>query len=392
MPPNLKRWLIELADGSGERTLIKIAIFCIAMSVMSTCLVAMYVEGSGDYDYDTINAYRSQLTDFSGGQLVNDTPWVLNGVFTPFTPGSIPDSEIPNHIERDGNRTTGWLFGQKITNYQYLGQVADIKLDPNQKSNQLLTVGNPVDYSFQNGRSWWNGGNEWGVSIVDADIIRWFSQTTGIGDISEDYGYEITTGAANNWNYTGYRYTFDPVLPFNDSQASTKDGRLSVVWYQIPGDTGLSGALEIYADKDHEQIKLGRISANDIIHAFRSSEGYVQIFDFNFEGTHLNLTIRFDPTVYNNYNTLQAAWDAGSWSMAVSSASAGNFFDIENSNAFNVTAGSAFDTFIQIYTFDYPHFENTWVEFVMWLLVGLPMTMGLLFITMRLVGGVFKIF
>ena len=78
--------------------------------------------------------------------------------------------------------------------------------------------------------------------------------------------------------------------------------------------------------------------------------------------------------------------------MAIASASAGNFFDVENSNAFSVTAGSAFDTFIKIYTFDYPEFENGWVNFIMWLLVGLPMTMGLLFITLRLVGGVFKIF
>ena len=380
-----------MADQGDAHTLIVIAIFCIAMSVMSTCLVSMFVSGSSDYDYDTINAYRSDLTSFSGGQLVNDTPWVLNGVYTPFTPGSIPDEDIPDHIERDGGRTTGWLFGQKITNYPYLGEVADIKLDKNQKSNQLLTVGNPTEYEYRNGKSWWNGGNEWGVTVLDPSLVRWFSQTTGIGDIDENYGYETVSGAANNWNYTGYRYTFDPVLPFS-SQASAKDGRLSLVWYQIPGDTGLSGALEIYADKDHEQIKLGSISARDIINTFRSSEGYVQTFDFDFEGTHLNLTIRFDPTVYSSYSTLQQAWDDGAWAMAISSASAGNFFDVENSNAFNVTAGSMLDTFVQIYTFEYPHFDNSWMEFIMWILVGLPMTLGMLLITMRLVGGVFKIF
>jgi len=382
-------------DQSGEHTLIKIAIFCIAMSVMSTCLVTMYVGGSGDYDYDTINAYRTELTTFSGGQLVNDNPWVLNGVYTPFTPGSIADEDIPDHIERDGGQTTGWLFGEKITTYQYLGEVADIKLDPNQKSNQLLTIGDPYDYEYRNGKSWWNGGNDYGVTIIDSNFIKWnaakYFGWTGLVNLDENYGYETTSGSANNWNYTGYRYTFDPVLPFN-SEASAKDGRLSLVWYQIPDDTGLSGALEIYGGKNNEQVKLGRISATDIINTFRSSEGYVQVFDFNFEGTHLNLTIRFDPTVYNSYDTLQQAWDDGAWSMAISSASAGNFFDVESSNAFNVTAGSMLDTFIQIYTFDYPHFEDSWVEFIMWLLVGLPMTLAMLFITMRLVGGVFKIF
>ena len=369
-------------------TLMKVAIFCIAMSVLSTVMITSYVSGSSDYDYDTINAYRAELQTFSGGQLVNDNPWVLNGVYTPFTPGSIPDSEIPDHIERDGDRTTGWLFGEKITNYPYLGKVADIKLDPSQKSNQLLTVGNPYDYQYANGKEWWAGNNPAGVDLsgVGKFFITLFGNEPG-----EDYGVIYSSGSANNWSYTGYRYTFDPVLPFS-SEASSKDGRLSLVWYQIPNDTGLSGALEIYGDKNHEQIKLGSISARDIIDVFRSSEGYAQVFDFDFEGTHLNLTIRFDPTVYNNYSTLQAAWDAGSWSMAVSSASAGNFFDVESSNAFNTTAGSAIDTFIQIYTFEYPHFEDTWIEWIVWMLVGLPMTMGLLFITLRLVGGVFKIF
>ena len=254
-------------DQSGEHTLIKIAIFCIAVSVISTCLVTMYNGGSGDYDYDTINAYRSKLSTFSGGQLVNDNPWVLNGVYTPFTPGTIADEDIPDHIERDGGRITGWLFGDNITTYQYLGEVADIKLDPNQKSNQLLTVGDPYDYEYRNGKAWWNGGNDLGIIIVDSDVIKWnavkYFGWTGLVNLDENYGYETLSGSANNWNYTGYRYTFDPVLPFN-SQASAKDGRLSLVWYQIPDDSGLSGALEVYADKDHEQIKLGRSTVERI--------------------------------------------------------------------------------------------------------------------------------
>lgn len=378
-----------MAEGGGEKTLIKIAIFCIAMSMISTVLVTVYVAGSSDYDYDTISMYRSQLADFSGGQLVNDNPWVLSGCYTPFTPGSVPDSDIPNHIEDDNGQSIGWLFGESIA-YPYIGEVARIKLDPSQKSNQLLTIGDTTDYQYQNGKEIWAGGNEYGIDLsgFGKDIIRFFGQTPG-----DDYGVIYASGTANNWNYTGYRYVFDPVLPFS-SEGSSKDGRLSIVWYQIPGDTGLSGALEIYgADKSNNQIKLGSISASEIIQAFRATTGYVQVFDFDFDGTHLNLTIQFDPTVYNSYSSLQAAWNAGSWSMAISTASAGNFFDVENSNAFNATAGSMLDTFIDIYTFDYPHFNNnSWAEFLLWMLIGLPMTLAILFISLRLVGGVFKIF
>lgn len=385
-----------MAEDSGEKTLMKVAIFCIAMSIMSTCLVSLYVAGSSDYDYDTIVAYRSQLVDFSGGQLTNDNPWVLNGVYTPFVPSGVAPEDIPNHIERDGNNSSGWLYGEKIEDYAYLSQVADIKLDPNQKSNTLLTIGDPFNYEYRNGKSWWNGGEgSDGWVLWNADFARTLFGWTG--GIDDNYGYEMTSGTAGTWSYTGYRYTFDPVLPFS-SEASAKDGRLSIVWYQIETNSGLSGALEIYGSRGTDQIKLGSISSSDIISTFfMSSEGYVHVFDFNFEGTHLNLTIRFDPTIYNQYDTLQDAWDAGAWSMAISSVSAGNFFDVENSNAFNVTAGSMLDTFVQIYTFDYPHkigndSMSGWTEVIMWLLVGLPMTLAMLFITMRLVGGVFKIF
>lgn len=378
-----------MGDNSGDAILVKIAIFCIGMSMMVTALCVLFIPNTPDYSNDTITLYRSQLSEFSGGQLVNDNPWVLQEVLTPFQPETTSQEDIPNHISDDHGQSIGWLFGSRILEYQYIGEVAHIKLNPNQKSNQLLTMGDPTDYSFQNGKEWWAGGNDFGIDLSGwgKDLIRLWGNTPG-----DDYGVIYTSGTANNWNFTGYMYVFDPVLPYS-SEGSTKDGRLYIVWYQIQDDSGLSGALEVYgATKSQNQVKLGSISASEIITAFRSSVGYVQVFDFDFEGTHLNLTIQFDPTVYSTYNTLQQAWDAGAWSMAVSSASAGNFFDIEHSNSFDSTVGAMFDTFIDIYTFNYPTFDNEWMNFVLWMLIGLPMTLALLLIVKSTIGGVVKLF
>lgn len=383
--------------GMGDdNQLMKVAVFCIAFSILSTVLASMYILGNGDYDYDTMSAYQTELTEFSGGQLVNNTPWVLTAVYTPFVPGSVPDDQIEDHIEYDKGRTTGWLFGEKIEDYPGLNEVADIKLDPDKKSNQLLTVGNPYSWEYETGREWWAGDNPYGIDLAPAGgflINAWnyITQNELYTDTS-GYGVIYNSGTANNWNYTGYRYVFDPTLPFS-GQGSTTDGRLSIVWYDIVTDTGLSGALEIYSDANHEQVLLGRISALDIIAAMQSTTGYTGVYDFNFEGTTLNLVIRFPPTVYNSYNSLKDAWDAGAWSMAIASPSAGNFFDVDNSNAFSITAGSAFDTFIDIFTFKTPEFTNEpWAAVILWLMCGLPMTLGMLCVTMRLVGGVFKIF
>lgn len=379
-----------------DNQLMKVAVFCIAFSIISTVLASMYILGSGDYDYDTLSGYRNDLAEFSGGQLVNDTPWVLTAVYTPFTPGTIPDSEITNHIEYDNGRTTGWLYGEKITDYPGINEAVDIKLDPDKKSNQLLTVGNPYSWEYRGEKEWWAGNNQWGIDIsgigdVGRNIYGFFTGQDP-DEIDPYYRYTTETGTANNWNYTGYRYVFDPTLPLS-SGGDTVDGRLSLVWYDIRTDTGLSGALEIYTDRNHEQVLLGRISSTEILSAFQTTSGYASVFDFKFEDTTLNLVIRFLPTVYNSYSSLKDAWDDGAWSMSISSPSAGNFFDVENSNAFNITAGSAFETFIDIFTFKTPEFtDDPWVSVILWLMCGLPMTLGMLCVTMRLIGGVFKIF
>lgn len=384
-----------MAQGGGDdSTLMKVAVFGITMSIMATCMVTWFINGSSDYSYDEINAYKSQLVDYSGGQLVNDTPWVLTAVYTPFIPSQVAEEDIPSHIEYDNGRG-GWLFGEKITDYPGIGEAVDIKFDKNQKSNQLLTVGDPTSYTYEAGREWWAGGNDFGIDLspIGKYYIGFVDKITGRGDTTEGYGVIYETVEAGNWNYQGYRYTFDPTLPFKSSETSVKDGRLSLVWYDMADDTGLSGALEVYGSDGSEQILLGRYSAYDIVSQFQSSMGYVNTLNFNFGDTHLHLTIRFSPTVYNKYTSLIEAWNDGAWTLAISSASAGNFFDVENSTAFSATAGTAFDTFVQIFTFKTPQFEDDpWINTILWLLVGLPMSIALLCVTMRVVGGVFRIF
>lgn len=385
-------------DSGDAHTLTKIAVFCICMSMIVTIMVSVYVNGTGDYDYDTIEYYQSQLYDYTGGQLVNATPWMLTAVYTPATPGAYDTAdELKAHTDPDG-----WLYGSSITGYSYIGEATGVRLDKDYKSNQYLTVGTPYNYDYKVGEETWHDVGDSairfltrGTSGVD-DVIAGLKKL-GLVNESSRPGYNYYSGTANNWNYTGYRYVFDPMLPFS-SGASSKDGTLSIVWYSFDNESGISGGLQIYKNgrtpSTDDTILLAQYSASDIIAGYQSSSGYATTYDFDFDGTHLNLSIGFDYDAVSKYGSLRAAWDEGAWDMAISSASAGNYFDVENSNAFSATAGTAFDTFIQIYTFQYYEFEgeDSWVNIFLWLLIGLPMTMALLLITMRTIGGVFKIF
>lgn len=365
---------------SDDGTLIKIAVFGITMSIMCTVMISIVFssDADGDYDFDTIQQYRDDLSKFTGESMLNKTPWVLTSVNTPW----LPEDGVEGHLSDDG-----WLYGESITAseedpedptipyYSYIGQSANIKLDPEHKSSILISVGEATyDYEYVDGVKWWADEDGW-----------WSKITKPVGEFFGADQYEYATGTAHTWDYTGYRYVFDPTLPFADTQTqSVKDGALSVVWYSYNGQEGLSGALDVYGG----EVLLASYSAADIISAYDSTTGYAIHYDFDFEGTALDLYIQFDEDDIQAGMPLMEAWTTGEWSMAISSETVGNFLDIENSTSYSVTGGSMIRTFIQIYTLSLPNIHNDWMNVILWLLVGLPMTLSLALITLRVMSAV----
>lgn len=379
--------------GSDDATLMKVAVFGITMSIMCTAMIAVVFasDAQGDYDFETIQDYRDDLSSFTGESMLSKTPWVLSGVYTPWM---ITDGVEEGHVTDDG-----WLYGEAITAsaedpddptipyYPYIGEVSGIKLDPSQKSSVLLSVSDDTyEYVYANGLQWW--AQTYGIPehlIVGAGG---YLLHEGIISLADLLGIDTNTYESTNvgvWNYTGYRYVFDPTLPFADeTTASVKDGALSLVWYSYNGDEGLSGALDVYGGN----VLLASYSAADIIEAYDSSSGFAVHYDFDFEGTMLDLYIQFDEDVIESGVPLIQAWTEGDWSMAISSETVGNFLDVENSTSYSVTGGSMVRTFIDIYTLSLPNIDNEWMNIILWLLVGLPMTLSLALITLRIMSAV----
>lgn len=336
-----------------DATLMKVAIFGITVSLMCTLGISIMLAETGDYDYEDIQAYRNDLISFSGESMVNQTPWVLVHVFTPWDPS----------LESSSHYSDGWLYGQDLTDYPDLMKSADIHMDPDRKSTVPMTYTREVaSFEQQDGTKWW----------ADIPIIGYIGTSLGF----DPYTYK--TVVANNFNFTGLRYVLDPTLPFSD-ETSVRDGSLSLVWYTYNGQEGLSGGLDVYGGN----IRLASYSAADIIADYNETSAYASVYDFDFEGTHLNLSIRFDANVIEEGTPLMQAWTEGSWSFAISSVSAGNFLDVENSTAYANSVGNMVDTFVQIFTFSVPDLGNQWAGMVLWLICGLPMTIAMLCVTLR---------
>lgn len=354
-----------MASYGDDATLMKVAIFGITISLMCTLGISLMLVETGDYDYEDIQAYRNDLISFSGESMVNNSPWVLTHVYTPWNPTLDPSTHFDD----------GWLYGEEIEGYPDLNESADIHMDPEQKSSVPITfTREAASYNQQTGTEWW----------ANIPVINWIGEALGFDP------YTYSNVVANNWNYTGYRYVLDPTLPFAESTTSTRDGSLSLVWYNYNGQEGLSGGLDIYGGKagsSSDMIKLASYSAADIIADYNDGSSYATVYDFDFEGTHLNLSIRFDPLVIENGTPLMQAWTEGSWSFAISSVSAGNFLDIENSVSYSNSVGSMIDTFIKIFTFSVPDLGNSWAGMILWLMCGLPMTIAMLCVTLRVINS-----
>ena len=367
-----------MASYGDDATLMKIAVFGLAMSIICTMGIQIMFVETGDYDYEQIQAYRNDLIEFSGDTMINENPWVLTHVYTPWDPSS---------MEADSKHyDDGWLHGDDMGETgkpyaQYIGEAVDIPMDPQQKSSVPITFTKErATFSQVSGLKWW--GN---IPVI-GNLL-----TVGAAYVGID-PFEHSDVIANNWNYTGYRYVMDPVLPFKEgNEASVRDGSLSLVWYSYNGQEGISGGLDIYGGKSgssSDTVLLASYSATDIINDYNLASNYASVYDFDFSGTHLSLSIKFNAAALNSGIPLMQAWTEGKWTYAISSVSAGNFLDIDNSTSYTDTMGSMLDTFIKIYTFSLPDFNNEWAAMILWLMVGLPMTIALLCVTMRLMNAI----
>ena len=120
---------------------MKVAVVGITFSIICTIGLALMLNYGGDYDYDTISEYRNDLAQFTGKSMINETPWVLSHVYTPF---ETTDTLSPEHVDDDG-----WLFGEEISDYAYIGEVANIKLNSGQKSSIPIFISLSNQFNHQ---------------------------------------------------------------------------------------------------------------------------------------------------------------------------------------------------------------------------------------------------
>lgn len=263
---------------------------------------------------------------FTGQSRSNEAVWCLTGIYTPYTGGTY------------GHTEDGWLYGTKVRSYE-----------PSQ-----IPAADPTHYTveLQNGFYKYTAASEGYGGHEVGDLY-----TAVCMDVSERSTIFFTQSGRQDdgqffyYDYTGYRYAFQPMANYEAQNSSgevvpivAKTTSLSLIWYSYYTAQGISGNL-ILSGSD---AGLSYIGASEIIRAYNDTTG-TATFDMRFNGLDMHIYIRMIP-FYTQTMSIADAFNAGYWEVMVSSPST-------DSRAYT-NPGSSFsfynilDTVVKLFTFN----------------------------------------
>lgn len=366
--------------GGDDRLQIELAVFGVVISIVVSALLPVLVPvNPAGYSLEDIYAERSSLELYTGESMINQAPYKLQHVYTPYTVGQ------EYHLTEEG-----WLYGSELTDNGQPSYVIDgkeqiglteIRLDPSKKSTVPLYQGDNVATSTVKVSVTGSTGDVW------QDIINGIIKLVTFG--SE--GWQVTEEFREypTWAFSGYRYELDPMLristhdtdgnPQTDTRA-VDDAKLSIVWYDLDGQEGISGGLVLYNSKTN--AILASYTAAEIVAQYNPMSQNAAKFKLDFDGTPVNMWIKFDPDVIINNLDLSQSFSLGKWTVAFTSTSADLYLDLQNSNSFASSLGSMLETYIGIFTMSLPQLSAEW-NLVLWVVCVMPMGLAVILFLSR---------
>lgn len=374
------------SGGGDDRLQVGLAVWGIVISiVVSIMLPIIFPVSATGYELEDIYAERSSLEMYTGESMINQAPFKLQHVYTPYTVGE------EYHFTEEG-----WLYGTELVDgegnpsyvidgVQQIGLTSGIRLDPSHKSNVPLSQSQSYDVELVKYRTLdFLGGGFWQGLAEDVLSFVGFLQPVKVGDdvMLNYYAWDTVTYQA--WNFSGYRYELDPMLRINtENGTSTKavdDAKLSIVWYDLDGQEGISGGLVLYNDKTNGI--LASYTAAEIVASYDAYNDNASRFNLNFGGTIVSMWIKFDPDVVINNLDLSQSFSMGKWTVAFTTSSADTFLDLQNSNSFTSSLGSMLQTYKDIMTMDIPDVGPAW-NLVLWVVCIMPIGLAVILFLSR---------
>ena len=375
--------------GGGDTSFtFKMLIFAMAMMILLPMFINIYCPeaNSGATEDEVLDGYY-QMTGQKASTKVS--VWPLTGIYLPYSGGTY------------GYTEDGWLYGSEIKTYtpaQYgtgtpenyvvykddtgvfryyadsadydpdLGtghrgsyHIATTQSDPYDASKPVsstnYTVGDYVPYD--------EPGELYTAVNFDKDhMSSIFFMESSRTETDDGFFY---------YDYDGYRLAFQPISSYTavDADGNAKPiiattTSLSLIWYQYYTQSGVAGQLVLSGSSGG----LAYLNAAQILQAF-SHTTTTASFDMVFNGITMTVYIKIDPMYLSSGYTVEECYNAGWWSIMVTSLSADS--SAYTGTDFSLNPAKMLDTVIDLFTFNYSDYSmSSWLGAILSLLISLP--------------------
>lgn len=308
-------------------------IFAIAILFLLPTFISIYSDSSIDAD-ENMSELLEGYEEFTGSQAAQESVWALTGIYTPYTGGSTY-----------GYTDDGWLYGSMVGTGS-----AGYSPDQYGGSDQSYTVQRGDDglyrYVVDDGEVTADGHQNGDLyTAVTFDVNQksniFFTESNRV-DSGEFFYYE----------YSGYRYAFQPLADF---ETSDNDGNripvtanttsLSLIWYEYYGSSGISGQLVLTGSDSG----VAYLTAQQIIAAFNHTTSTAK-FGMTFNNVDMNVYIRINPFYLSQGLSIEQCYNQGFWEIMVTSLSTD--INAYNTTEFSFNISNIFQTIIDLFTFN----------------------------------------
>lgn len=318
----------------------KMIIYCLVIMILAPVLFMLFVPAVTDGD-----TYREEIADLeeeyynqTGNKVTATTEvWALTGIYTPYVGSTY------------GYTDDGWVYGERVVNNspsQYVGSNGySVRLMDNGLYYYTAVPANDLTHTaatYANGTWDYSDASLYTAVTMDNSYKSTiFFTETGKSETADGHYY---------YQYNGYRYAFQPLRSYQTESGDeiitvqANSSSLSLLWYQYSSYSGIAGQLSISGSDQG----LSYITAADITKAFNSAT-YTSTFDMTFNNIKMHLSIHMDIERINSGLSAAECYNAGFWSVVVSSDAVAS--SQINDSSYDFSIDNIFQTLIDMFSF-----------------------------------------
>lgn len=359
----------------------------IVMALLIMFLIPTFFTLFVPHHETNVDPYEQQIAQLqdsyylSTGHTVTATTevWGLTGIYTPYggsvygitDDGWIYGSRVKDYVPTQYNPSNANVVGGYRVGYNESDHLYYYLTAPSNRSDIVTASGTPPNLTL----------NAEGKSTVYTEVAM---DNANISSIFFTPGTKTTTDKGFYYEYTGYRYAFQPLRPYTalvggtETEVVPNSTSLSLIWYRYSTLSGIAGQLTISGN----DTGLSYLNADDIVRTFNSSTSS-STFDMTFNNVAMHLSIRLDPAYISKGYSPQDCFNNGWWSIIVSSDAVAT--SKLNDASYDFNPNNIFDTLVKLFTFRITEEYNIdgWMGILASLLITMPLYACLLAIAVE---------